>query len=56
MSNLLSLATGHFLPQMAGVADLVLPSRLTDMLASGRPVVATAAPYTSLAAEIAGAA
>ena len=38
----------------AGAADLVLPSKLTNMLASGRPVVATVAPGTGLAAEVEG--
>ena len=51
---LLRLADIHLLPQRAEAADLVLPSKLTNMLASGRPVVATAAPDTGLAAEIAG--
>lgn len=54
MSELLGLATLHLLPQIAGAADLVLPSKLTNMLASGRPVVATADPGTGLAAEVEG--
>lgn len=53
LGDLLSLATVHLLPQLAEAADLVLPSKLTNMLASGRPTVATAAPGTALAAEIA---
>lgn len=53
LGELLSLATVHLLPQLAGAADLVLPSKLTNMLASGRPVIATASPGTDLAAEIA---
>jgi colanic acid biosynthesis glycosyl transferase WcaI len=52
LSDLLGLATIHLLPQLAGAADLVLPSKLTNMLASGRPVVATAAAGTALAAEV----
>lgn len=48
LGELLGLASVHLLPQIAGVADLVLPSKLTNMLASGRPVVATAAPGTAL--------
>lgn len=48
------LATLHLLPQIAGVADLVLPSKLTNMLASGRPVVATAEASTSLAKAVKG--
>ncbi len=54
MGELLGLATIHLLPQMAGAADLVLPSKLTNMLASGRPVVATALPGTGLYDEVAG--
>lgn len=52
LGELLGLATVHLLPQKADAADLVLPSKLTNMLASGRPVVATAAPGTGLAREI----
>lgn len=54
MPDLLSLATVHLLPQIPGAADLVLPSKLTNMLASGRPVVATAVAGTGLADEVAG--
>lgn len=55
LSDMLGLATVHLLPQIAGAADLVLPSKLTNMLASGRPTVATAAPGTGLAHEVEGA-
>ena len=44
----------HLLPQIAGAADLVLPSKLANMLASGRPIVATAAPGTGVAEEVEG--
>lgn len=54
MGELLSLASVHLLPQIPGAADLVLPSKLTNMLQSGRPVVATAAPGTGLYAEVDG--
>ncbi|MCM8732539.1 WcaI family glycosyltransferase [Hephaestia sp. GCM10023244] len=54
LGELLGLATVHLLPQLADAADLVLPSKLTNMLASGRPVVATADVDTGLAAEVAG--
>ena len=53
-AELMRLADIHVLPQLAGAADLVLPSKLTNMLASGRPVVATAAPGTGLAQEVHG--
>jgi len=48
-NELLALADIHLLPQRADAADLVLPSKLTGMLASGRAVIATAAPGTELA-------
>ncbi|MEQ1900560.1 MAG: WcaI family glycosyltransferase [Devosia sp.] len=54
LSDLVGLASVHLLPQVAGAADLVLPSKLNNMLASGRPVVATASYGTGLAAEVEG--
>ncbi len=55
LSDLLGMADVHLLPQIAGAADLVLPSKLTNMLASGRPVLATALPDTALYEEVDGA-
>ena len=55
LGELLGVADIHLLPQIAGAADLVLPSKLTNMLASGRPVIATADHGTALAAEVEGA-
>ena len=49
LNDLLNLADIHLLPQRADVADLVMPSKLGPMFASGRPVIATAAPGTQLA-------
>ena len=54
MADFLSLASAHLLPQVAGAADLVLPSKLANMLASGRPVVATAVSGSGLHAEVEG--
>ncbi|WP_041686056.1 glycosyltransferase WbuB [Erythrobacter litoralis] len=54
LPDLLAMADLHLLPQIAGAADLVLPSKLANMLASGRPVVATSDPGTSLAHEVEG--
>ncbi|WP_121115126.1 WcaI family glycosyltransferase [Croceibacterium ferulae] len=54
MGSFLSLASVQLLPQIMGAADLVLPSKLTNMLASGRPVLATAEPGTGLYAEVEG--
>ncbi|OZI23291.1 colanic acid biosynthesis glycosyltransferase WcaI [Bordetella genomosp. 9] len=46
---LLATADMHLLPQRAGAADLVMPSKLTGMLASGRPVICGTAAGTELA-------
>lgn len=54
MGAMLTMADLHLLPQIAGAADLVLPSKLTNMLASGRPVVATTEPGTGLYDEVDG--
>lgn len=54
LADLLGLASVHLLPQIAGVADLVLPSKLANMFASGRPVVTTADPGTGIADEVNG--
>lgn len=55
LSDLLGMADVHLLPQIKGAADLVLPSKLTNMLASGRPVIATTAADTALGRELDGA-
>jgi len=49
LNDLLNIADVHLLPQRSGVADLVMPSKLSGMLASGRPVLATASAGTQLA-------
>ena len=49
LPDLLAMADIHLLPQRADAADLVMPSKLTGMLASARPVVATALAGTELA-------
>jgi colanic acid biosynthesis glycosyl transferase WcaI len=54
LNDLLNAADIHLLPQRAGAADLVMPSRLTGMLASGRPVIATAHPGTQVAQVVEG--
>jgi colanic acid biosynthesis glycosyl transferase WcaI len=48
LNELLNLADIHLLPQRSDAADLVMPSKLTGILASGRPVVATAAEGTEV--------
>jgi colanic acid biosynthesis glycosyl transferase WcaI len=54
LNDLLNLADIHLLPQRADAADLVMPSKLTGMLASGRPVVATAGQGTQLGRVVSG--
>ena len=49
LNELLNLATVHLLPQREDVEDLVLPSKLSAMMASGKPVIATAREGTELA-------
>lgn len=48
LGELLGLADIHLLPQRADAADLVMPSKLTGMLASGKCVIATAEAETEL--------
>lgn len=50
LGQLLGLADFHLLTQAADAEDLVLPSKLTGMLSSGRPVVATCRPETEIGA------
>lgn len=48
LNELLNAADIHVLPQRADAADLVMPSKLTGMLASGRATLGTAAQSTQL--------
>jgi len=48
LNDLLNLADIHLLPQRSDVADLVMPSKLTGMLASGKPVIATSDKNTQI--------
>jgi colanic acid biosynthesis glycosyl transferase WcaI len=48
LNELLNLADIHVLPQRGDAADLVMPSKLTGMFASGRVVIAMARPGTEL--------
>lgn len=52
LPELLGMADMHLLPQKPGAADLVMPSKLTGMLSSGRPIVATALPGSELACVV----
>jgi colanic acid biosynthesis glycosyl transferase WcaI len=54
LNDLLNAADIHLLPQRAGAADLVMPSKLTGMLSSGRPILATADLGTQVARVVAG--
>jgi colanic acid biosynthesis glycosyl transferase WcaI len=53
LCELLNLADIHLLTQSREAEDLVLPSKLGGMLASGRPIVATCRAGTEIAAVIA---
>lgn len=53
LGDLLGLADIHLLPQRADAADLVMPSKLTGMLSSGRAVVATAHAHTEVGMVVA---
>ena len=52
LSEFLAMADVHLLPQRADAADLVMPSKLTGMLASGRPVLACANSGTEVASIV----
>jgi colanic acid biosynthesis glycosyl transferase WcaI len=54
-AELLETADAHLIPQRAEAADLVLPSKLGAIFATGRPVIVMAKPETGLATEVAGA-
>jgi colanic acid biosynthesis glycosyl transferase WcaI len=56
LNDWLNLADVHLVPQKAGAADLVLPSKLLGILASGRPLVASSPAGSELGqlAELAG--
>lgn len=54
-NELMATADFHLIPQRAEAADLMLPSKLGAIFASGRPVIAMAADCTGLAAEVDGA-
>lgn len=53
---LLNFADVHVMPQVAALDDLMLPSRIGGMLASGKPVVVTAEPGSILARFLRGSA
>lgn len=48
LGELLCTADVHLLPQSPAAEDLVLPSKLSGMTSSGRPVIATCRPGTEL--------
>lgn len=52
LNALLNMADIHLLPQLRGAADLVMPSKLIGMLASGRPVIAGTHESTEIAAIV----
>jgi colanic acid biosynthesis glycosyl transferase WcaI len=54
-AELLRTADFHLIPQRAEAADLVLPSKLGGIFATGRPVIAMSRPDAGLAKEVTGA-
>ena len=52
LGELLCLGDIHLLPQNADATDLVLPSKLSGMLSSGRPVITMSRPGTELHAVV----
>ncbi|MGJ7530236.1 glycosyltransferase WbuB [Variovorax sp. GB1P17] len=54
LNELLGMADIHVLPQRADAADLVMPSKLGGMLASGRAVIVTAHAGTELSNVVSG--
>ena len=52
LGQLLGLADIHLLPQSPEAADLVLPSKLSGMLASGRAIIATCLANTEIASVV----
>ena len=48
LNELLNLGDIHILPQRADAEDVVMPSKLTGILACGGSLIATARPYTEL--------
>ena len=54
LNRLVNLADIHLLPQKPEAADLVMPSKLTGMFASGKPVIAIADPGTEMGRVVNG--
>lgn len=54
LNDLLNMADIHLLPQRADVEDLVMPSKLPGIFASGKPVIATAHEGTQIARTVSG--
>jgi colanic acid biosynthesis glycosyl transferase WcaI len=54
-AKLMCTADFHLIPQRAEAADLVLPSKLGGIFATGRPVIVMSEAGTGLAQEVAGA-
>lgn len=52
LGQLLGLADIHLLPQSPEASDLVLPSKLSGMLASGMPIIATCGDGTEIASVV----
>ena len=49
LNELLNAADIHILPQLSSAVDLVMPSKLAVMMASGRPIIATSTKESEVA-------
>ncbi len=49
LNDFLNMADIHLLPQRLGATDLVMPSKLGAMMATGKPVIATVPPESQVA-------
>jgi colanic acid biosynthesis glycosyl transferase WcaI len=54
LNDLLNSADIHLIPQRADAADLVMPSKLTGILSSGKPSIVTALSQTEVAGVVGG--
>lgn len=52
LNEFFGLASIHLLPQSQEIADLVMPSKLTGMLASGKPIITTSTLDTQVASVV----
>jgi colanic acid biosynthesis glycosyl transferase WcaI len=52
LNEFLNIADIHVLPQRKGIRDLVMPSKLLGMLATGKPIIAMAEKETQVEKDL----